>query len=91
MKQFVKCLGVVAILLLNVMEVFSVGGGALLIDHIWYSKECTCCACDTSVHVLFMFLYVGIYLLISEFESWITCVCSPYVVSLCDFAYHVVG
>ena len=30
MKQFSMCLGVVAILLLNVMEVFSVGGGALL-------------------------------------------------------------
>ena len=29
-KQFAICLGVVAILLLNVMEVFSVGGGALL-------------------------------------------------------------
>ena len=29
-KQFAKCLGVVAILLLNVMEVFSVGGGTLL-------------------------------------------------------------
>ena len=27
---FVNCLGVVAILLLNVMEVFSVGGGAVL-------------------------------------------------------------
>ena len=27
---FVNCLGVVAIVLLNVMEVFSVGGGALL-------------------------------------------------------------
>ena len=30
MKQFAMCLGVVVILLLNVMEVFSVGGGALL-------------------------------------------------------------
>ena len=30
-KQFAMCLGVVAILLVNVMEVFSVGGGALLI------------------------------------------------------------
>ena len=30
MKQFAMCLGVIAILLLNVMEVFSVGGGALL-------------------------------------------------------------
>ena len=29
-KQFAICLGVVAILLLNVMEVFSVGGGAVL-------------------------------------------------------------
>ena len=29
MKQYAICLGVVAILLLNVMEVFSVGGGAL--------------------------------------------------------------
>ena len=26
-----------------------------------------------------------------EFDSWITGVCSPSVVSLCDFAYHVVG
>ena len=30
LKQFTICLGVVVILLLNVMEVFSVGGGALL-------------------------------------------------------------
>ena len=29
MKQFAMCLGVVAVLLLNVMDVFSVGGGAL--------------------------------------------------------------
>ena len=29
MKQFAMCLGVVAILLLNVIDVFSVGGGAL--------------------------------------------------------------
>ena len=29
-KQFAMCLGVVAILLLNIMDVFSVGGGALL-------------------------------------------------------------
>ena len=27
-----------------------------------------------------MFLYVGSYLLILEFESWITGVCSPYTV-----------
>ena len=29
-NQFAKCFGVVAILLLNVIEMFSVGGGALL-------------------------------------------------------------
>ena len=29
-KQFAMCLAVVAVLLLNVMDVFSVGGGALL-------------------------------------------------------------
>ena len=29
-KQFAMCLGVVAILLMNVMYVFSMGGGALL-------------------------------------------------------------
>ena len=30
LKQFAMCLGVVAVLLLNVMVVFSVGGGTLL-------------------------------------------------------------
>ena len=29
-KQFAICLGVIAILLLNVMDVLSVGGGAML-------------------------------------------------------------
>ena len=38
-----------------------------------------------------MLLYDGSYLLIYEFESWGTGVCSPHVVSLCDFAYYVVG
>ena len=36
--------------MLNVMEVFIVGGGALL-DSLWYSKECACCACDPIVHL----------------------------------------
>ena len=31
-KEFAICLGVVAILLLNVIKVFSVGGGVLLLD-----------------------------------------------------------
>ena len=38
------CVGVVAILLLNFMDVFSVCGGALLDRPS--SKECVCCACD---------------------------------------------
>ena len=40
---------------------------------------------------LFMCVYVGSNFLIYEFESWITCVFSPHVVSLRDLAYYVVG
>ena len=35
------------------------------------------------------FVCVSVCLLILKFENWITCVLSPYVVSLCDFAYNV--
>ena len=43
-KQFAICLGVVAILLLNVMEVFSVGGGSLLdIPCIVFQIMCMLC------------------------------------------------
>ena len=46
-KQFAMCVGVVAILLLNVMDVLSVCVVVLCwIDHVWSSKECVCCACD---------------------------------------------
>ncbi len=38
-----------------------------------------------------MFLYVGSDLFIERFESGITGVCSPHVISLCDFAYYVFG
>ena len=67
------------------------------IDHVWSSKECVWCTCDPNERLsapsifLFVFLYVERYLLISEFESWITGVCSPYVIYLCDFAYYVFG
>ena len=47
------------------------------------SKECTCCACDPSVHIgahTIGFVYVFVCRKLS-----------PYVVSLCDFAYYVVG
>ena len=38
-KQFAICLGVVPFLMLNVMDVFSVGGGALCwIVRVWSSK-----------------------------------------------------
>ena len=50
-KQFAMCLGVVAILLLNVMDVFGVGGVQCWIDRVWSSKECTCCVCDPNVHI----------------------------------------
>ena len=46
-------LGVVVILLLNVMEVLSVGGDALL-DRpymVFQTEECVWCACDPSVHI----------------------------------------
>ena len=69
-KQFVICLGVVVIVLLNVMEFFSVGGGARLDRPCIVFQRCACCACDPSVHLnvpsicFLMFLYVGSYLLI---------------------------
>ena len=83
-------LGVVAILLLNVMDVFSVGGGALLIYRVWYSKECACFSCDPNVHLSVPSIGFCMSEVISSFKSWITGVCSPYVVSLCDIAYYVV-
>ena len=44
MKQFAICLGVVAILLFNVREAFSVGGGALLdIPCMVYQIMCVLC------------------------------------------------
>ena len=95
-KQFAMCLGVVAILLLNVMDVFSVCWCWLLcwIDHVWSSKECVCCACDPNerlsapsyVVLCFVCRKLSPHL---GFDSCITGVCSPYVISLCDFAYYV--
>ena len=70
-KQFAMCLGVVAILLLNVMDVFSVCGGALLdIPCMVFQRVCVCCACDpnerlSAPSICFVcVLYVGSYLLI---------------------------
>ena len=60
------------------------------IDHVWSSKECVCCACDPNERLSAPYVFVcqklsphlGV-------ESWITGVCSPYVISLSDFAYYV--
>ena len=41
----------VVILLLNVMEVFSVGVGALLDRPCMVFQECACCVCNPSVHL----------------------------------------
>ena len=44
LKQFAICLGVVFIFLLNVMEVFSVGGGALLDKRcMFFQRMCVLC------------------------------------------------
>ena len=44
-KQYVICLGMVVNLLLNVMEVFSVGGGALQLDRpcMVFQRMCVLC------------------------------------------------
>ena len=69
-KQFAICLGGFVILLLNVMELLCVVGGALLDRSCMASIECVCCACGPNERLnapsicLFVFLYVGSYLLI---------------------------
>ena len=72
-KQFAMCLGVVAVLLLNVMVVFSVSGsgGEVLcwIDRIWSSTKCAYCACDPSVH-----LSVHSICFVCMHSSWCVCV-----------------
>ena len=70
-KQVAICLGVFAILLLNVMDVCSVCGGALL-DRpcMVFQRMCVCCACDPSERLdapsicFVCVLYVGSYRLI---------------------------
>ena len=100
-KQSTICFVVFAILLLNVMDLLSMVEVLYWIDHVWFSKECVCCACDpierldapsmcfcmSEVISSFRSLRAGSLV----FESWITGVCSPYVVYLCDFAYYVFG
>ena len=86
-KQFTIYLGVVVILLLNVMELFSVVEGALL------DRPCMGVCCDPSVHLDYPSIcLVCVCQKLSHHlrvESWNTDIFSPYVVSLCDYAYYV--
>ena len=62
-------------------------------------KVCVCCVCDpnerlSAPSICFVCVFVCRKLsphLEVWIESWITGVCSPYVISLCDFAYYVFG
>ena len=51
-KQFVTCLGVFAILLLNVVLLLSVVEVLYWIDHVWSSKEFVCCRCGPSERIV---------------------------------------
>ena len=55
-------------------------------------KNVCVCACDPSEPLDAPSIrFVCVFVCRKLFESWITGVCSPYVVSLCDFAYYVFG
>ena len=67
-ELFVKTIRIffdMVVILLNVMEVLSVGGRALLDRPCMSSKECVCFDCDPSVHLDF----------ISDFHRFCLCVC----------------
>ena len=62
-KQFAMCLGVDAILLLNVMDVFACVVVLCWIDQVWSSKECVCYACDpnerlSAPSICFVYVFV---------------------------------
>ena len=56
------------------------------IDHVWFSKECVCCACSPSQRLDTPSICFVCIFACRKFESGITGVCSSYVISLCDFA-----
>ena len=72
-KQFAMCLGVVAILLLNVMDVFSVGGSTLL-DRpcMVFQRMCVLCLrsqCASKCSFHMFCLYLCMSEVISSFKS----------------------
>ena len=94
-KHFAICLVVVAILLLNVMEVFSVCEGALLDKPcmVFLRMGVLClrsqCASKCSSHRICLCFCMSE--VISSFKSLRTgSQVFPYVISLGDFAYYVV-
>ena len=56
-KQFAMCLGVVAVLLLNVMDVFSVCGGALLARPCMVFQR-VCVLCLSAPSICFVCVFV---------------------------------
>ena len=81
--------------LLNVIELVSVVGGSLLdIACMAFQRVCVCCACDPSVrldaHSICLLLFC-MSEVISSFNILRAGACYLYGVSLCDFAYYVVG
>ena len=50
-----------------------------------------CCACDPNERLSAPSICFVCVFVCRKFESWITGVCSHYVIPLCDFAYYVFG
>ena len=86
-KQFVICLDAVVILLVNVIEVFSVCGGALLdIPCMVFHGMCAFCACDPSVHLSvpsICFVYVFVCRKLSHHLRAGSQVCALFMVFRC--------
>ena len=65
------------------------------IAHVWYSKECACCACDPSVNLIVPSMFL-VYFCMSEVISSLKSlragaqVFGLLMLSLCDFSYYVV-
>ena len=82
-KQFAMCLGVVAIVLLNVMDMFSVGGGALLDRRCMDFQRMCRCACDPSMYLSVLSIgFVGVFVcrnLSPHLRAGIAVVCSHVV------------
>ena len=92
-RQIAICLGLVSILLLNVMDVFSVDGGALLdrpcmvFERMCVLCLCSQCASKCSFHRLCLCFCMSE--VISSFKSLRTG--SQVMLFLSGFAYYVVG